>query len=98
MTGVIALAFMISTMTDTTLGSVAASLGLVIISGIMNVIDSLGDMRSLLITHYWDAWEQLFRYPTNTLDMQRGFLLQIPYTIVFLAVAWWWFHRRDILT
>ena len=98
MTGVIALAFMISTMTDTTLGSVAGSLGLVIISGILNAIDSLGDIRSFLLTHYWDAWEQLFRYPTNTLDMQRGFLLQIPYTIVFLALAWWWFHRRDILT
>lgn len=98
MTGVIALSFMISTMTDTTLGAVAGSLGLVIISGIMNTIDSLGDMRSFLITHYWDAWEQLFRYPTNTLDMQRGFLLQIPYVIVFIALAWWWFHRRDILT
>ncbi|MEO8458338.1 MAG: ABC transporter permease subunit [Chloroflexota bacterium] len=97
MSGVIALAFMISTMTDTTLGSVAGTLGLVIISGIMNAIDSLGDIRSLLITHYWDAWEQLFRYPSSSLDMQRGALLQIPYVLVFLALAWWWFHRRDIL-
>jgi len=98
MTGVIALAFMISTMTDTTLGSVAGALGLVIISQIMNAIDSLGDNRTFLITHYWRAWEQLFQYPTETADMQHGFLLQIPYVIVFLALAWWWFHRRDILT
>lgn len=98
MSGVIALAFMISTITDATLGSVAGALGLVIISGIMNAIDSLGDIRSFLITHYWDAWEQLFRHPTSTLDMQRGALLQVPYVIVFLCFAWWWFHRRDILS
>lgn len=98
MTGVIALAFMISTMTDTTLGAVAGSLGLVIISQVMNSIDSLGNNRTVLITHYWRAWEQLFQYPTETADMQHGFLLQIPYIVVFLALAWWWFHRRDILT
>jgi ABC-2 type transport system permease protein len=98
MIGVIALSFMISTMTDTTLGAVAGSLGLVIISGIMNTIDSLGDLRSLLITHYWDSWQDLFRYPTNYLDMERGFFLQIPYFLLFLVLAWWWFHRRDILT
>ena len=30
--------------------------------------------------------------------MGNGFLLQIPYVVVFLAIGWWWFHRRDILS
>jgi hypothetical protein len=30
--------------------------------------------------------------------MVNGLLLQLPYVVVFLAFAWWWFRRRDILS
>jgi ABC-2 type transport system permease protein len=98
MTGVIALAFMISTMTDTTLGAMAGAVGAVLVSHIINAIQTVGDLRHLLITHYWDAWEQLFGRRDATEDLLQGFLLQLPYIFVFLALSWWWFHRRDILS
>ncbi len=98
MSGVIALAFMISTMTDTTLGAVAGAVGLVLTSHIINAIQTVGDVRTLLITHYWDAWEGMFGRSETAADMVRGVFLQIPYIIVFLVLAWWWFHRRDILS
>ena len=98
MTGVIALAFMISTMTDTTLGAVGGAVGVVVVSHIINAIRTVGDLRHLLITHYWDAWEQLFGRRDATEDLIQGFLLQLPYIFVFLALSWWWFHRRDILS
>ncbi len=98
MSGVIALAFMISTMTDTTLGAVAGAAGVVIVSHIINAIQTVGSARTLLITHYWDAWEGMFGRNETTADMVRGIFLQMPYVIVFLALAWWWFHRRDILS
>ena len=28
--------------------------------------------------------------------MWRSILLQVPYVVVFLSVAWWWFRRKDI--
>ena len=28
----------------------------------------------------------------------RGVLLQLPYIAVFLILAWWWFHRKDIVS
>jgi len=98
MSGVIALAFMISTMTDTTLGAVAGAAGVVIVSHIINAIQTVGSARTLLITHYWDAWEGMFGRNETTADIVRGIFLQMPYVIVFLALAWWWFHRRDILS
>jgi ABC-2 type transport system permease protein len=98
MTGVMALAFMISTMTDASLGAVSGAVGLTIISEILNAIDTLGSVRHWLITHYWHAWEGLFANPPTTSDMVNGALLQIPYVVVFLAFGWWWFHRRDILS
>jgi ABC-2 type transport system permease protein len=97
MTGIIALAFMISTMTDTSLGAVAGGVGLVIVSEILNAITTLGTIRGFLITHHWHAWEAMFYGRGATSDMIDGLLLQIPYVVVFLALAWWWFHRRDIL-
>jgi len=98
MSGVIALAFMISTMTDTTLGAMGGAVGFVLISHIINAITTVGSARTLLITHYWDAWEGMFGRRETTEDLISGVFLQLPYIIVFLALAWWWLHRRDILS
>jgi ABC-2 type transport system permease protein len=98
MSGVVALSFMISTITDTSLGAVAGAVGLTIISTILDAISSLGAVRGWLITHYWHAWEGMFANPSTTSDMVNGLLLQLPYVVAFLAFAWWWFHRRDILS
>src|SRR5207302_186160 len=45
MSGVIALAFMISTMTDTTLGAMGGAVGFVLISHIINAITTVGSAR-----------------------------------------------------
>lgn len=98
LTGVISLSFMISTMGDAVMGAVAGGFGLTIVSEIMNAITPLGRIRSFLPTHYWHAWEALFTRSASSGDMVRGVLLQIPYVVVFLALAWWWFNRKDVLT
>jgi len=98
MSGIVALAFMISTATDTSMGPVAGAVGIAIISQILDAITTLGSIRTLLITHYWHAWEGLFASPSTSSDMVKGVLLQLPYVAAFVAIAWWWFHRRDILT
>ncbi len=98
MSGIVALAFMISAVSDSSMGAVAGAVGLSIVSQILDAISSLGSLRTLFITHYWHAWEGLFANPVTSSDMLKGALAQIPYVVVFLAVAWWWFHRRDILS
>ncbi len=30
--------------------------------------------------------------------MVRGVLLQLPYVIVFGAIAFWWLRRKDVLS
>lgn len=98
MAGVVAFAFMLSTITDNALGAVAGGVGISIMSDILNAIPALKSIRDGLLTHYWHAWEGLFADPSSTSDMVSGTLLQVPYVIVFLAIAWWWFRRRDILS
>jgi ABC-2 type transport system permease protein len=94
--GVIAFGFMLSTMTDSAAGAIFGAVGLYIVSLILGEITSLGSIRFGLPVHYYDAWSDLFRDNRFTDDMWRSILLQIPYLIVFLGIAVWWFHRKDI--
>ena len=99
LTPVIAFAFMVSTMTDTPAGAIFSAVGLYIVSQVLDSITALGTIRTGLPTHHFDAWTDLFiRCTGPTEEMLRGALLVIPYTVVFLAVGWWWFARKDILS
>ncbi|HEY7438704.1 MAG TPA: ABC transporter permease [Acidimicrobiia bacterium] len=93
---VLAFGFMLSTMTDSPVGASFGAVGFFIVMGILDSIDSLGSIRHALPVDYYDAWTDLFMRNKWTADMTRSALLQVPYVIVFLGVAWWWFHRKDI--
>ena len=93
---VIAFGFMLSTMTDNAAGAIFAAVGLYIVSTILDAIDSLGSIRYGLPVHYFDAWSDLFTSNRFTDDMWRSILVQVPYVLVFCALAWWWFRRKDI--
>jgi ABC-2 type transport system permease protein len=94
-----ALAFMVSTMTDSPYGAVSAGVGLYVVSQILNNISSLDSISVVFPTHYMDAWTDLFLQGSGpTGDMLRGTLLQIPYVLVFGVIAWWYFRRKDVLS
>ena len=97
--GAAALAFLLSTMTDSPVGTVAGSMGLVIVSQILDGITAVpAGFRNWLPTHFWTAWHGLFVVPSKRTDMIRGTLHQLPYAVGFLVLAWWWFKRKDILS
>ena len=98
MAGVVAFAFMVSTMTDAPFGPVFAGLALAVVSEILDAIPAFGAVRYGLPTHYWHAWDGLFLSPIQGGDMVRGVLIQLPYAAVFLAVAYVWFTRKDVLS
>ena len=99
LTPFIAFAFMASTMTDTPAGAIFSAVGLYIVSQVLVAISALGTIRSGLPTYHYDAWTDLFLRNTGpTTDMAHGAVLVIPYTIVFLAIGWWWFAHKDILS
>jgi ABC-2 type transport system permease protein len=97
--GAAALAFWLSTMTDSPVGTVAGSMGLVIVSQILDGITAVpAGFRNWLPTHFWTAWHGLFVVPSQRSDMIRGTLHQLPYAAGFLVLAWWWFRRKDVLS
>jgi len=94
---VVAFAFMISTMTDSPAAAAGAGVGLGVTSQILNEIESLGGIRDLLPTRYIDAWRGLFWSNRVPDDMWSGLIQPIPWVVLFLAVAWVWFQRKDVL-
>ena len=96
--GVVSFAFLISTLTDVAAGAIGGAIGLAVVSQILDNLDSVGSVRYALPTHYWQSWTQLFFPGASTTDMVRGVLLQVPYVVVFSALAFWRFQRKDILS
>ena len=91
-----AMAFMVSTMTDVPAGAIGAGFGLFMTSQILDAIEPLDSFRSILPTHYLEAWTSMFNPTYDGGEMLTGILIQIPYVVVFCAIGWFWFLRRDI--
>jgi ABC-2 type transport system permease protein len=92
----VAFAFMLSTMTDRAFGAVAGGVALGVVSQILNNIQALNGTSYVYPTHYLDAWHGLFSQPAQTSEIVRGLIVQVPYAVVFLAIGWWWFNRKDV--
>jgi ABC-2 type transport system permease protein len=95
---VAALAFWLSTATDAPLAAVGGAVMVIIISKILNQVDALGVIRSLLPMHYAGQWSGLFLEPMRLDAMAKGAFSTVAYSAVFLACAWWTFLRKDILS
>lgn len=95
---VLALAFLFSTATDAPLAAVGGATVLVVVSQVLDLVRALGSVRVVLPTHYWFSWFDLLRSPVPTGDMARGLVSAIPWTVVPLAIAFWHFRRKDVLS
>jgi ABC-2 type transport system permease protein len=92
------IAFWLSTVTDAPLGAVGGSVGIVIVSNILDSITALHRWRELLPTHYQFAWLGALSEPADFHDMSRGLVASLIYAGVFFALAWWHFARKDIVS
>ncbi len=92
MLGVGAIALFLSTMSDSSLGALAA----LITSGVLVALNSASAVSPYLPTRYWLSWVDFFRQPILWRDIDRGFAIQAIYVLVFLGAAWANFASKDI--
>jgi ABC-2 type transport system permease protein len=92
------LAFLLSVSTDAPLGAVGGAVLLQILSSILDQITALGSIRDYLPTHYADSWLGLLSTPIQTTDMVKGAIVALVYAAVFFALAFWRFHRKDVVS
>lgn len=92
----LALGTLFSTLTDTAASAIGATVGVYIVSEILDSISQLGQARYAFPTHYLGAWESMFTDNTYSREMIVGIAVQLAYVVVVGAAAVVWFNRKDI--
>lgn len=85
-----------STLTQHPVGAIAAILVLTVASEICDQVQQLSAIHAFLPTHYWLAWDGLFRSPADWSGMERGLVSFGVYAAIFGAIAWARFTSADI--
>ena len=95
-TGLLAVGTLFSTLTDTATGAVGATIGVYIVSEILDGISQLGAVRYVFPTHYMTAWQSMFTQDQFSRDLVAGVVVQLAYLAVFGAIAIVRFRTKDI--
>lgn len=95
---VAAFAFWLSTVTDAPLGAVGGAVGLVVISTIVDAVTALGVWREILPTHWQFAWVDALQTDIEWEGMVKGAAISVSYALIFTALAFRHFNRKDIVS
>ncbi len=81
---------------DSSASAIGATVGVYIVSEILDGISQLGTVRYGFPTHYMDLWQTMFTENRYSHDMIAGIVVQLGYLVVFGVLATVWFRRKDI--
>jgi ABC-2 type transport system permease protein len=95
-TALLALGTLFSTLTDTAASAIGATIGVYIVSEILDAITQLGRIRYGFPTHYQDSWQTMLVDNRFSHDMVAGIVVQVAYLVVCGGAALVWFRRKDI--
>jgi ABC-2 type transport system permease protein len=97
MFGLASIGLFVSTLSDVPIAAMAVTIGLVIVSGILDSISEVSFLHPWLFTHYWTAFYDLVRAPVYWHTIWKDLVLQAGYVAVFGAAAWARMTSRDVL-
>jgi ABC-2 type transport system permease protein len=92
------LAFLLSVTTDSPLGAVGGTVGLAIVSTILDSVTALGNWREILPTHWQYSWLSALQPQLSWDPMIEGAIVSVSYAVVLLALAFRRFQRKDIVS
>ncbi len=92
----LAIGMFASAVTDVPIGAMATTIGVYIISEVLDGISQFGRVRYFFPTHYLTSWTSMFTDNTYSHDLIAGILVQVGYLVVFGTAAIVYFARKDI--
>ncbi|MET9924215.1 MULTISPECIES: ABC transporter permease [unclassified Streptomyces] len=94
--GFAALGLFVSTLTDSGIAAMAATIGLLITVQILDSIPQLSGIHPYLFPHHWMSFADVLREPVHWDELAKNFQLQGAYAAVFGSAAWARFTTKDI--
>ncbi len=96
LSGLVAIGLFVSTLTGSGIAAMATTVGLVILTQILDSFPQLHAIQPWLFTHDWLSFGDLLRQPMAWSGVLRNLGLQGLYVAVFGSAAWARFSSRDI--
>ncbi len=97
MWGLAAVGVFVSTVTDVPMAAMAVTVGVVIVSAILDGVPEVSFLHPWLLTNYWTAFADLARDPVRWHQIGKDMVLQAGYVVLFGAAAWARMTSRDVL-
>ncbi|MFI0261346.1 ABC transporter permease [Streptomyces sp. NPDC017056] len=94
--GFAAIGLFVSTLTNSGIAAMAATVGLLIMVQILDAIPQLHAIQPYLFPHYWLSFADVLRDPVYWDQLQKNLGLQALYAAVFGSAAWARFTARDV--
>ncbi|QNE75647.1 ABC transporter permease subunit [Streptomyces finlayi] len=96
--GFAALGLFVSTLTNSGIAAMAATVGVLISVQILDTIPQLHAVHPYLFPHYWLSFADFLREPVHWDGLVKNFTLQGLYVAVFGSATWARFTAKDITT
>ncbi len=99
MASIFAVAFFLSTVTRRPVVAVAGGVALTVVSRIFNAdyLPGVAVVNRYMPNNDIDIWQHLFTRLPDLSAVPHFLVLQAVYLAVFMALAHWWFTRKDVL-
>ncbi|MBV9290804.1 MAG: ABC transporter permease [Frankiales bacterium] len=96
LTGFLAIGLFISTLTEVPIAAMAATVGVAVVTAVLDQVPQLGSLRTILFTHHWLGFGEILRSSVDWHTLLSWLGLQLGYVVVFGAAAWARFTTADI--
>ncbi|MET7640218.1 ABC transporter permease subunit [Streptomyces sp. NPDC005438] len=94
--GFVAIALFVSSLTDSGIAAMAATVGLLVAVQIVDSIPQLHAVHPYLFPHHWLSFGDVLREPIYWEEISKNLGLQALYLAVFGSAAWARFTSRDV--
>jgi ABC-2 type transport system permease protein len=91
-----AIGLAISTLTEHTVGAMAAILVIAVASQVADGVSQIAVIHPYLPTHFWLSFDAMLRVPVAWPDLLHGLLSFAVYVVIFGSVAWARFTTADV--
>lgn len=97
---VAALAFLLSAFAENSIGPIIATMSVVILFTILTTMDIpfFNVLKPYLFTNHMLNWKGFFEQPVDVREVVKSALVLLTHIVLFVSIAIFVFHKKDILT
>jgi ABC-2 type transport system permease protein len=95
--GLASVGLFLSTLVDVPVGAIATTVGVAVVSAILDSVPEVSFLHPWLLTNNWLAFSGLMQVPVRWHEIGKDLLLQLGYIAVFGTAAWARITSRDVL-